>query len=313
LFVVNRYLPDIIGKGGAVIRALKDHTGVKITVPPTTNKVPGPDGKIPKIKIGLAGPKEKVSQTRALIKDLCKFYVTPITHPGSTYAEMDINKNYYNYIIGSKGSEIKHIQNSYKVNVHIPDENSINPNIILTGEPDSVESARHHIEKIIERVDNIAAKAAAEASGSLPPKPKGGNGTNSENISPRENVSPDRKHHNKGGDRENSKSVAPPAPGLQLGGGGKSNWTGNAPRGPPEEPEEAWTRDFLPPSSIPMDIASMLPPGAKYSASAPAPIGTTNNATTLATTDSNPTPSGVPTEPKVPASTSAWNNIPGQW
>jgi rRNA processing protein Krr1/Pno1 len=304
----HRYLPDIIGKGGSVIRALKDHTGVKITVPPTTNKVPGPDGKVPKVKINLAGPKEKVSQTRALIKDLCKFYITPITHPGLTYSEMDINKNYYNYIIGSKGSEIKHIQNSYKINVHIPDENSVNPNIVLTGEPEAVESARHHIEKIIERVDAIAAKAAAEASGSLPPRPKNTGNGDSENVSPRENISPDRKHR----DRDNTnKSVAPPAPGLQLGGGGKSHWTGNPPRGQPEEPEEAWTRDFLPPSSIPMDIGSMLPPGAKYSASAPAPIGTTN--TTTHATDSNPTPSGVPTEPKVPASTSAWNNIPGQW
>lgn len=303
-----KFLPDIIGKGGSVIRALNAHTGVKITVP-QTSKTPGPDGRIPKVKIGLAGPKEKVSLTRALIKDLTKFYVTPVTHPDQTYIEMDIDKKYYNFIIGSKGSEIKHIQNNYKVQVHIPDEDSVNPNIVIVGTEDNTQQAKKHIEKIIERVDTAAAaKAAAEAAGTTTVKRK------DENSSAVANGAVDGTQKTDMA----AKPVVPAPPGMtQLGGGANNSkaWGAadhkNNNRIPVATPnadeEEAWTREFLPPSSIPMDIASMLPPGAKYSSAPTAPIGT------KLTPDTNPTPSGLPIEPKQPPASSPWNNIPGQW
>lgn len=147
-----RFLPDIIGKGGAVIRALGSHTGVKITVPNAT-KAAGPDGKIPKVKIGLAGPKEKVALCRNLVKELTKYYHTAVTHPGLIHEEMEIDSKYYNFIIGAKGSEIKHIQNSYKVSVHIPDADSLCPNVLIVGEEANVGNAKRHIEKLIEKVN----------------------------------------------------------------------------------------------------------------------------------------------------------------
>lgn len=147
-----RYLPDIIGKNGAVIKALGQHTGVKITVPNAV-KTPGPDGKVPKVKIGLAGPKEKVAQCRNLVKEITRFYHTEVTHPNVVHEEMTIDVKYYNFIIGAKGSEIKHIQNSYKVSVHIPDSDSVNPNVLIVGEAAGVANAKRHIEKLIEKVD----------------------------------------------------------------------------------------------------------------------------------------------------------------
>lgn len=313
-----KFLPDIIGKGGSVIRALNAHTGVKITVP-TTAKQPGPDGKIPKVKIGLAGPKDKVSLTRALIKDITKYYVTPVTHPDLTYAEMDLTKNYYNYIIGSKGSEIKHIQNSYKVSIHIPDEEySVNPNVVIVGAPDDVEKAKTHIEKIIERVNTAAATAAANAGVSSAPRrernnnnnTENGNGNhNAENVPPagsngEEQAQPQQQQNNH---KSGHSSKKHDAPAKQLGGnppgltqlGTKSTWA-NPQQAEPAE--EAWTRDFLPPSST-VDIHAMLPTGAKYAPSVP--IGPPK-----AVADSNPTPSGMNIEPKAPPASSAWNS---QW
>lgn len=291
-----KYLPDIIGKSGSVIRALNNHTGVKITVP-TAPKQPGPDGKISKVKIGLAGQKDKVSQCRALIKDLTKFYVTEVTHPGQTYAELEIAKNYYNYIIGSKGSEIKHIQNSYKVQVHIPDEYSVNPNVLIVGEEANVQQAKKHIEKIIDRVNGVNQEAEKKANGE-----NNANAANADNVAAENAVKP----------------VAPPAPGLTQQQGGKSTWANNnnnntnprdrvaaPPKPPVEEPEEAWTRDFLPPA-MGVNIGAMLPAGAKYSSVQP--IGP--NA--LQAADKNPTPSGLPTEPKAPPTT-AWNINTSQW
>lgn len=303
--VHHKYLPDIIGKAGSVIRALNNHTGVKITVPAAA-KTPGPDGRIPKVKIGLAGQREKVSLTRALIKELTKYYVTPITHPGQTYAELDIPKSYYNYIIGSKGSEIKHIQNNYKVSVHIPDADSVNPNIVVVGTPEAVEQTKKHIEKVIERVDaaQVAREAAAAAAGI---KLKG----SSENSAAVANGAGEETA------KTNGKNGVAAPPGMVLGGGGKPTWANgsNKARPPVPEPtaeeEEAWTREFLPPNSA-FDIAAILPAGAKYSTTAPvaapAPIGS------QVQTDANPTPSGLPIpEPKQPVNASAWNNIPNQW
>jgi len=147
-----RFLPDIIGKNGSVIKALSQHTGVKITVP-TASKAPGPDGKVSKVKIGLAGPKDKVAQCRNLIKEITRYYHTEVTHPNVVHEEMTIDAKYYNFIIGAKGSEIKHIQNSCKVSVHIPDADSVNPNVLIVGEASGVAKAQRHIEKLIEKVD----------------------------------------------------------------------------------------------------------------------------------------------------------------
>jgi rRNA processing protein Krr1/Pno1 len=331
--VHQKYLPDIIGKSGSVIRALNNHTGVKITVPSVT-KQPGLDGKIPKVKIGLAGPKDKVSECRALIKELTKSYVTPITHPNQTSLDMDIPKNYYNYIIGSKGSEIKHIQNSYKVQVHIPDENSVNPNVVLVGEETAVQNAQKHIQKIIDRVNGVdkdGNKIESEGSGKYQKR-----NNNNAGAAGGENVPPMTANAGEEGDEHQqhaaaSKAVAPPAPGLTQG---KSHWAsdrvrmpannnnanaaGGAHHPPGDEPDEAWTREFLPPT-MGMDIGSMLPPHAKYANTSAAASSNQNTATTSGTAvhppighnkptaDKNPTPSGLPTEPKVPAGASAWH------
>jgi rRNA processing protein Krr1/Pno1 len=161
-----RFLPDIIGKNGSVIKALSQHTGVKITVP-TASKAPGPDGKVSKVKIGLAGPKDKVALCRNLIKEITRYYHTEVTHPNIVHEEMTIDAKYYNFIIGAKGSEIKHIQNSYKVSVHIPDADSVNPNVLIVGEATGVANALRHIEKLIEKVNernNPKPKETAEES-----------------------------------------------------------------------------------------------------------------------------------------------------
>lgn len=167
-FCFTRYVSEIIGKGGSTIKALSAHTGVKITIP-TVSKTLNADGKASKVKVGLAGPKEKVAVARNLIKDITKYFHTPVTHPNLTHDEMTIAENYFNFIIGAKGSEIKHIQNSYKVSVHIPDEDSSNSNVVIVGSEAGVSQARHHIEKIIDRVNGVADKAVSESIPNLEP------------------------------------------------------------------------------------------------------------------------------------------------
>lgn len=163
-----RFLPDIIGKGGASIKAIQAHTGVKISTPSGYTKTT-PSGEVitpSKVKIILAGSKDKVALARSLILDLTKYYHTPVTHPGICHVELDIPSHYYNYIIGSKGSEIKHIQANYKVTVYIPNADSAIPNLLIVGEEANVLTAEKHVHRLIEKVDTQAAeRAKAEAEG----------------------------------------------------------------------------------------------------------------------------------------------------
>jgi hypothetical protein len=57
----------------------------------------------------------------------------------------------YNYIIGKGGSEIKHIQNNFKVNVYIPGAHSLHKNVLVVGQPTAVHTAARYIERKIEQ------------------------------------------------------------------------------------------------------------------------------------------------------------------
>jgi len=161
--IICRYLPDIIGKGGANIRAIQDSLQVKVIIPPSTsgsNNALVPTETKTSVKIGISGMKDNVIKAKALIKELVLYYHTSITHPGVTHEELDIPSNYYNYIIGAKGSEIKHIQSNFKVSVHIPNMESINKNIVIVGQPSNVEHAKKYILKIIDNIVNGVRKDA---------------------------------------------------------------------------------------------------------------------------------------------------------
>lgn len=250
-----RHLPDIIGKGGACIKAIQAHTGVKISTPTGyTKTTPSGETIVPsKVKINLAGSRDKVSLARQLILDLTKYYHTPITHPGITHTEMDVPSNYYNYIIGSKGSEIKHIQSNYKVNVHIPNSESNNQNVLIVGEESNVASAEKHIRRIMEKVDTVAAeRAAAQAAG----------------IALGESAKAKLAAQQATGGRNKSNGNGT----ISLGGGG-GDANARPPRVDKEEPEEEWVSEYAPRSNkMQMDIGSILPATAKFSATPPAAV-----------------------------------------
>lgn len=268
-----KYLPDIIGKGGACIKALNAHTGVKITIPPGVSKTPNADGKVSKVKIGLAGAKEKVSLARSLIKDLTKYYHTPVTHPNLTHCEMEIASNYYNFIIGTKGSEIKHIQNSYKVNVHIPDSDSANPNVLIVGTENAVAQAKKHIEKIIDRVNGVAQKSSDEDAAPV---------VDAFEVNTVEAVKPVHEVvGSRWGVQEESKNVhhvSVDQPG-----------------------EECWSTEYVPPAAMVVDISPELPQPTGKFASIPITIPALLEPSVSTVVDSKPLTS------------SAWNNISDKW
>lgn len=150
ILVHSMYLSEIIGKNGSVIRAIQDNTNTKFYVPPDVPK----EEKQTHKRIHIAGPKDKVAIAKDLVKELMTFYHTTVTHPGFVHEEMQVDPTLYNHIIGARGSEIKHIQNNFKVSVYIPNADSITKNVLIVGTRASCDGAVRYIQqKIIDQAN----------------------------------------------------------------------------------------------------------------------------------------------------------------
>jgi rRNA processing protein Krr1/Pno1 len=152
--VHSTFLPELIGKGGSVLKTLQNHYNVKITVP----QVPR-DSKM-ECKVMVVGDKKDVKRAKECIKVLCKYHHTEITHPGMCHDEMELDQSVHGYVIGYKGSMIHHIQKNFKVAVHIPGPYSLHENVLVVGEPDDVRRAVTHISKEVEKA--LEPKQSAE-------------------------------------------------------------------------------------------------------------------------------------------------------
>eukprot|EP00927_Polykrikos_kofoidii_P011231 TRINITY_DN1474_c0_g1_i1.p1 TRINITY_DN1474_c0_g1~~TRINITY_DN1474_c0_g1_i1.p1 ORF type:complete len:488 (+),score=113.70 TRINITY_DN1474_c0_g1_i1:63-1526(+) len=136
-------LPDLIGKGGVIIMALKEQLKVEINIPKT-----GPPGG--RWKVTIAGKAQDVERAKQVINEIQTVYHSEVTHPGQVHEEIDVPAWAYAWIIGKAGSELRHIQNNYKVRVYIPREGvSINENVVIVGEKQDVPRASAYVQKIL--------------------------------------------------------------------------------------------------------------------------------------------------------------------
>merc|ERR1711871_867254 len=152
--VHSTFLPELIGKGGTVLRTLQTHYDVKISVPQIAR-----DAKMD-CKVMVVGDKKDVKRAKECIKVLCKYHHTEVTHPGMCHDEMELDSSVHGYIIGYKGSMIHHIQKNFKVAIHIPGPYSLHENVLVVGEPDDVRRAVTHISKEVEKA--LEPKQSAE-------------------------------------------------------------------------------------------------------------------------------------------------------
>lgn len=138
--------PDIIGKQGAVIRKIKDELNVSVNIPNDAPKNAAPNKKF---KVTLAGKNADVDRAKEVINNIIMYYHDPITHPDMVHEEMDIAQWHLSFVIGSKGSELRHIQNNYKVRMYIPRETSVNKKVVIVGDQVDVDRAKAYIEKLL--------------------------------------------------------------------------------------------------------------------------------------------------------------------
>jgi rRNA processing protein Krr1/Pno1 len=150
VMVMSNNCPDLIGKQGCVIRAIKDELKVEVSIPKT-----GPPGK--KWKVSVAGSTKNVEKAKEVIEHIVLYHHHEITHPGEDHVELDIPSWAYSFIIGKAGSELRHIQNNFKVRVNIPREGiSENQNVLIVGEKDNVARASVYVQKLLDGANDVA-------------------------------------------------------------------------------------------------------------------------------------------------------------
>eukprot|EP00441_Pelagodinium_beii_P027111 CAMPEP_0197658980 /NCGR_PEP_ID=MMETSP1338-20131121/45640_1 /TAXON_ID=43686 ORGANISM="Pelagodinium beii, Strain RCC1491" /NCGR_SAMPLE_ID=MMETSP1338 /ASSEMBLY_ACC=CAM_ASM_000754 /LENGTH=514 /DNA_ID=CAMNT_0043235687 /DNA_START=81 /DNA_END=1625 /DNA_ORIENTATION=+ len=149
--VLPTSIPDIIGKGGVIIKAFKSELAVEVKIPEVP-KTPVP-GK--KYKVTLAGKNENVEKAKEVINHIATYGYHPTTHPDQSHLELDVPEWAYRYLIGKAGSEMRHIQNNYKVKVNIPrDHNSPCQSVVVVGLENDCERAKTYIDKLIWSAEN---------------------------------------------------------------------------------------------------------------------------------------------------------------
>jgi len=146
-----RYLSEIVGSGGKTIQALQSALDVKLTIPSTDWKPNQAEGQVKLCRVGIAGSKENSKQAKAVIQSLIKYHHHEITHPGFIHEQVHVPQEFLHCVIGSRGSEIKHIRGNYKVEMYMPNADSLTDDITIVGRQINVDKAISHINTLMDR------------------------------------------------------------------------------------------------------------------------------------------------------------------
>lgn len=151
-----RFLSEIVGPGGKIIKAIQTGLDVKLTIPKTdwTPKTIQVGNVEPSVRLGIAGDSpQNVKKAKQVIKDICAYHHHPVTHPGMVHQELYVPQEFFHCVIGTRGSEIKHIRGNYHVDVHMPSGESwcVTENVICVGRAKDVEKAISYIKLLMDR------------------------------------------------------------------------------------------------------------------------------------------------------------------
>jgi len=152
------HFPNIIGEKGVIIQAIKKEAKCEVSIP----EVPKNSHPDKKFKINLSGAAASVELGKEIINSIVTYGHHEVTHPGFIHTEIEVPEWNYKYLIGTKGSEMRHIQNSFKVKVNIPRPHSAIQNVVVVGESQDVERACKHIEKILFNAEQPGGRGAAD-------------------------------------------------------------------------------------------------------------------------------------------------------
>ena len=141
--VQSKNLRDIIGPGGAFVKAIQKATETNIRIPRDTSTKSND-----KQRVYVTGSKHNVREAKDAMKSLIKLYWSKYTHPNQTYQEVSVPEDKLGRVIGPKGQSIKSIQGDTKTKIHTPPTYS--NNVIIVGSEAGIAKAVARIKKIVE-------------------------------------------------------------------------------------------------------------------------------------------------------------------
>lgn len=141
---------ELIGPKGSIVKCIKENLAVEIQFPPTEPKGVGKGQPEKKLKIAIAGSKANVAEAKSVMAEILAVHHSELTHPGEIHEEVMVKPQHYAFIIGSRGSELKHIQSNFKVRVFIPRGEDEEAPVLVVGQETNVERAIKYIEKVTE-------------------------------------------------------------------------------------------------------------------------------------------------------------------
>ncbi|XP_035908442.1 vigilin [Anopheles stephensi] len=145
IIIDHRLFKTIIGTKGETIREIREkHNNVQIVFP-------GPNDKSDIVKI--RGMKEDV--------DRCHKYLTQYVkelQKNSFVLEVPVFKQFFKYIVGKGGVNIKKIREETQTKIDLPAESDTREVIVITGKKENVYDARDRIQKIQNEMGNIVSE-----------------------------------------------------------------------------------------------------------------------------------------------------------
>jgi rRNA processing protein Krr1/Pno1 len=154
-------LPIIVGEKGACIQEIKKVSKCEVMIPSVPKNA---NESSKKYKVTLSGSAAHVEHGKAIIQSIVDYGYHPDTHEGFMHKEIEVAEWQYKYLIGTKGSEMRHIQNSFKVRVNIPRPHSAIQEVTVVGCEQDVERACKHIEKVMWNAEQPKGRGAQESS-----------------------------------------------------------------------------------------------------------------------------------------------------
>lgn len=129
--IFKQFHKNIIGKGGANIRKIRDETDTRIDLPSENNVSD---------VIAITGKKANVEKAKKMIEDIQKELAN------IKEVSIDIPHKFHNSIIGAKGRLIRSIMDECGgVIIRFPPEGSTSDKVIIRGPTDDVEKARKQL------------------------------------------------------------------------------------------------------------------------------------------------------------------------
>lgn len=133
--VPPRDVSEIIGRRGVVINALKANFDVDLIIRDDC--------------LYIAGSRRSVYACKHAVHSILKYRHHEVTHPGVFHVALDVERQDYGTLIGKKGSELRHIQNAYRVQVYIP--RCHGRDVLVLGDANQIKHAAAYVNKMLLR------------------------------------------------------------------------------------------------------------------------------------------------------------------